>query len=535
MVLKIVPLLLMSFCVALCCSESRADLKAAAGILKSTVVVEWRPDEIPGKKQAQADGQPATNATPEEGRTAGVLVNVAEAVGLKAAEVVEEKALSPAEVAQLYKQQILFATKATQASEAQQQQAFAAAQHAQASLYRNYLTQYTGLNANVGKNSIVTGSGFIVRPDGLVLTSISTGEGGKFSVILEDGRTLPGSKMIVDQRSGLMLLKVDATDLPAVGLCLDPVEIGQDAIAGMCTNNRTRSLRRGIVTGKNITVAGPCAELIPTDVAGWELISGAPLVNDAGGLIGVMTRQEEANPTGANHAIPTKFVKLLLDSLPVEQPLVIRKPFLGVQLGGDESPTLNLVTKVFEDSPAAKAGIQVKDVVVKVDEQKIEAPHDIVRVVTQHKRGDKVNVFYLREGKEQVAEVVLSEFPDQKLREVNVNVVQPPQVLTLQSPDGKTFNVLVDKPSNLTQAPFFFEQADAGSTKQPQAISNALITPGGPGVKLSLRPDHAKTLRVERSDLNQKLDELKGQVDALKTEVSKLTKILEQLEKKLNP
>lgn len=516
MSLKIVPLLLMSVCVTLCSSESRADLKAAAGILKSTVVVEWRPDEDLGKKQTQSEPKPPTEPMPEEGRALSPQVSAVEVADANAAEAQKQQALIFARVAE-------------------QEHALASAQLALAKHYKGYLSNYTSLHANLGKNSPVSGSGVIIRPDGLVLTSIGTSDGGKYTITLEDGRTLPGSKMIVDQRSGLMLLKVDAKDLPAAELCLDQVEIGQDAIAGMCSNARSRSLRRGIVTGKNITVAGPCAELIPTDVAGWELISGAPLANDSGKLIGIMTRQEEANPTGANHAIPAKFVKLLLDSLPVEQPLVIRKPFLGVQLGNEENATLNLVTKVFEGSPADKAGIQVKDVVVRLNEDKIEAPHDVVRVVTQHQRGDKVNVFYLRDGKENVAEVVLSEFPDQIEKPVTVNVVQPPQVVTLQSPEGKLFKIVVDKNSSEPLAPV------ATETVEPNGKDSRRVTihkPGNiaaEGLKLTSPQGHVSTLRVERSDLNQKLDELKGQVDALKTEVSKLTKVLEQLEKKLNP
>ncbi|MDB5389798.1 MAG: protease, Do family, partial [Planctomycetaceae bacterium] len=244
-------------------------------------------------------------------------------------------------------------------------------------------------------------------------------------------------------------------------------------------------------------------------------------------LVGLMTRQEESSPSGMNHAIPSHFVKLLLESRPGRDSVVVHKGYLGVQLNSEVGAKPFLVAKVFENSPAAKARLKENDELIKIDGDAIRGAVDVIRAVGRHKAGDTITVAFSRDGKETSAEVTLSEFPEQPGRVLGVNVVQPSQIVLFNGDKGGD---LIQVPLSAIVSPNPTDPNAGGKAQAP------VLDVAKERAALRLVPwKELATLRVERSDLNLKLDELKNQVDALKTEVSKLTKVLEQLEQKLNP
>jgi len=250
----------------------------------------------------------------------------------------------------------------------------------------------------------------------------------------------------------------------------------------------------------------------------------------SGRLVGILTTSESP-VEGMTFAVPARFVKMVLESRTEPKQLeIIRKAYLGVQFGGpgdDGAP--NTVRKVFENTPAAQAGLREGDKILQIDDRPIQAAIDVSVAVGQHKRGDKITILYQRDGQEAKTEVELDEIPQSLQRPIGVNVVQPPHLLVLTT-DG----ALEVMPPPTSVPPKVSRDPD-----QPQYTTPAntilKLWASEPKTAVPYEARNANKLLVERSDLNQKLDELKTQVDALKTEVTKLNKVLEQLEKKLTP
>jgi len=501
----------------------RADVKSAAGVLKSTVYVEWTAEE---KKEASKTQEVQKDGPQDDQKPAAALDasphSDASAQSQPAAK--EDRATKPSCELSIIKFNSSGAvTFVPQATDAETPNADFATR------YLGVLTSPNWGNKAISVPLVKRGTGVIVSSNGLIVINLQISQPGQFTVTLEDGRKFTTSHSVIDQRSGLRMLKIDAVDLPAVTLSLDPLEIGQDVIAGQCVDAQNRSLRRGVIVGKNRTVVGPCSEVIPCDVPSWSSMEGAPLVNPAGELIGIVSKLEEAPADGMNFAVPARFVKLLMESHPTPEQSVIHKGYLGVQLWIQESKPTNIVERVIDDSPAAKAGVKAKDEILSIDGISITSHADVIKAVSQHQGGDKIAIHLKRGGQDEKLEVTLSDFPQQYTTPVAVDVVSPTRVMLL-SPDASgvlRFTPHLVQTNGLGASVLTPPVPTEGPAK---AITQYVLPQSAPNPN-----EQGGVLRVERSDIGQKLDDLKGQVDALKTEVSKLNKVLEQLEKKLQP
>ncbi|HEY4735248.1 MAG TPA: trypsin-like peptidase domain-containing protein, partial [Gemmatimonadaceae bacterium] len=228
------------------------------------------------------------------------------------------------------------------------------------------------------------GSGFIVRADGAILTNAHVIAGAtRISVAMKDGTTYPARLVGVDETNDLAVLKIDARNLPVAPLgSSTSLLIGEWAIAignpyGFILANTEPSVTVGVVsgTGRNLAGqsegAGVYVDMIQTDASINPGNSGGPLVNASGEVIGVNSSifSPSGGSVGIGFAIPINRARRVAEDLLAHG--VVRHPWIGLQPVLSRAPgatgpnTGVLVGSVVPGSPAARAGIQAGDVIVR--------------------------------------------------------------------------------------------------------------------------------------------------------------------------
>jgi len=277
------------------------------------------------------------------------------------------------------------------------------------------------------------GTGIIIRSDGLILTNKHVIPSGSDNVVvtLNDGKQFEGAKVLArDPQLDLAYVKVDASNLEAAELGdSDKVVVGQKVIAvGNALGEFQNTVTAGIISGLGRPVAAGDAsesellqDLFQTDAAINPGNSGGPLVNIEGQVIGINTAVAEAENIG--FAIPINQAKAGIAS--IEGAGELSKPYLGVRyvpLNKDIAKANNLASEqgawvradsdapaVLPESPAAKAGLKEGDIITKIDDKAIGEDGSLSTLIGQKKVGDKVTVTYLRDGKQQNADITLEE------------------------------------------------------------------------------------------------------------------------------
>ena len=272
-----------------------------------------------------------------------------------------------------------------------------------------------------------TGSGVVLSRDGYVITNYHVVEGATaISVLFTDGRELTARMVGGDKLSDLAVLVVDAQDLiPAEFGDSDSLRVGDTVVAiGDPLGIELRgTMTDGIVSAinRNLTTEGRTLTLIQTNAALNSGNSGGPLINCYGQVIGINTMKigdyvSSSGVEGLGFAIPSTTVKQIVDQL-ISQGYVSGRPGLGIQ-GVDvpefyqfyyRLPAGVYVNAVEESSDAYAKGIQVKDIILALDDYRVESTEDIETVLYNYKPGDTVKVVVYRSGRQYQVELVLSE------------------------------------------------------------------------------------------------------------------------------
>lgn len=274
------------------------------------------------------------------------------------------------------------------------------------------------------------GSGFIVN-NGLIVTNKHVVDApGKYKVITHDGKKFDVESIYRDPANDIAIVKINATGLKPVEMGdSSKIKVGQLVVAvGTPLGEFRGSVTKGIISGigRGITAGSPFEgfaerldNVIQTDAAINPGNSGGPLVNSSSQVIGVNT----AIASGAENigfAIPINVVKEALDNFNKTGGFV--RPYLGVayRMISRELSILNdvpegaYVQQVVEDSAAAKAGIEVGDIIIKFDGKKIdEGIGGLAGVISKKKVGDSVTISVWRDGKTLELKATLSTAPDQ--------------------------------------------------------------------------------------------------------------------------
>ena len=270
------------------------------------------------------------------------------------------------------------------------------------------------------------GSGVVIRDDGYIVTNYHVVQNAdEIAVSLPSGDNYTAKIVGQDLITDLAVIKVDTEEpLPTAKLVSsDTVDVGDwvVAVGNSLALKGGPTVTLGIISAKGRTIDtqhGVLYDMIQTDAAINDGNSGGPVVNMNGDVIGISTaiyRQAQ----GIGFAVSSTVAAPIIDSL-IEHGRVVR-PLIGLS-GTDVTPAnanrLNLpvdegiiVTRMARDGPAARAGLQVGDVVIKMDG--IPTP-DMAKFLTRlwtYEVDDVVELEYISDGQFAIAEVHLAERP----------------------------------------------------------------------------------------------------------------------------
>lgn len=275
------------------------------------------------------------------------------------------------------------------------------------------------------------GTGFIVSPDGLIVTNkhVVSDQDADYKVITKDDKTYQVDKIFRDPVNDLAILKINASGFKTVNLGdSSQIKVGQMAIAiGTALGEFRHTVTVGVISGlgRGITAGRPFEgfverldNVIQTDAAINPGNSGGPLLNSSGEVIGVNT----AVSSGAENigfAIPIDVVKEALDQF--NKTGKFERPFLGVRYKMvtrdlallNEFPEGAYIQEVVEDSPADRAGIIAEDIITKIDGQRVtEQDGGLGKIIISKKVGDKVAIEIWRDGETKTVTATIGEFEE---------------------------------------------------------------------------------------------------------------------------
>lgn len=282
-----------------------------------------------------------------------------------------------------------------------------------------------GFNRSSGLQEAGSGSGFIIDAQkGYIVTNNHVIDGAqKVTVSLSDGRNVDAKIVGADPRTDLAVLQIsDTKNLTAVSLGdSTKLEVGEPvvAIGNPGGNDFARSVTTGVVsaTNRSLDIQGEASfNLIQTDAAINPGNSGGPLVNYQGQVIGINSAKYAVQGfEGMGFSIP------ISDAIPTIQQLintgVAKHPALLVSINDQYNAyaqTNNLpqgayISEVTPNGPAAKAGIMKADVIIKINDVKVQNSSDLVRQIYKYNVGDKVTITFIRDGQTHVVQATLGE------------------------------------------------------------------------------------------------------------------------------
>ncbi|HEX4928578.1 MAG TPA: DegQ family serine endoprotease [Burkholderiales bacterium] len=272
------------------------------------------------------------------------------------------------------------------------------------------------------------GSGFIISPDGYLLTNAHVVDGGdEINVRLPDKREFKARVIGADKRSDIALLKIDATGLPSVRFG-DPakLKVGEWVVAIGAPFGFENSVTAGIVSAKGRSL--PQENFVPfiqTDVAINPGNSGGPLFNLRGEVVGVNSQiySRTGGFMGLSFAIPADVAldvqKQLREKGRVSRGrigVVIQEVTrdLAVSFGLDRARGA-LVNSVERGSPADKAGVETTDIIVSFDGKGVESSSDLPRIVGGTRPGAQVPLEVWRKGATKQLAITVGELVEDRV------------------------------------------------------------------------------------------------------------------------
>jgi len=271
------------------------------------------------------------------------------------------------------------------------------------------------------------GSGFIISTDGYVLTNHHVVDGADEVIVRLSNRKSYEAKVVgSDEASDIALLKIDAEDLPAVRIGNSKnLKIGAWVLAIGSPFGFDATVTAGIVSAKGRSL--PSENYVPyiqTDVAINPGNSGGPLFNLDGEVVGINSQifSQTGGYMGLSFAIPIDVAMNVINQLKTKGK--VTRGWLGLLIQdvnrelaesfGMKQPRGAVVLKVMPDSPAARAGFKVGDVVVDFAGKSITRSSDLPLAVGRTPVGKTVRVKIIREGKPRTLTVKIAELPSEE-------------------------------------------------------------------------------------------------------------------------
>lgn len=290
-----------------------------------------------------------------------------------------------------------------------------------------------------GKQEIGGGTGFLVSPDGTILTNKHVAEiegADEFTVVTNDEKTYDAKVIAVDPGTDIAVMKIEGSGLPTIELGdSDAAQIGDTVIAiGNALGEYRNTVTKGIISGLSRTIRASdgsgnsetLRNVIQTDAAINRGNSGGPLLNLAGQAIGINTAIDSQGQL-IGFALPINIAKHDLES--VRQTGKIERPYLGIryviitaqvkeanQLSVDYGALVvrgetRTDLAVIPGSPADKVGIVENDIVLEIDGQRIDEENDLSQVLFDKSVGQPVTLKVFSKGQEKTFTATLEARP----------------------------------------------------------------------------------------------------------------------------
>jgi len=277
-----------------------------------------------------------------------------------------------------------------------------------------------------------TGSGFIINKEGDIITNAHVVSGAdKVTVILKDGRQIEGKVLGSDELTDIAVVQVKPDNLPTVSIgSSQNLQPGDWAIAIGNPLGLDNTVTAGIISaiGRKSGQIGvdKRVSFIQTDAAINPGNSGGPLLNQNGEVIGVNTAIIQG-AQGLGFAIPIETAQRIAKQI-IEKGTVSRA-YLGIQMvtvDANVKKQVNqdtefgikisedkgvLITRVVDDSPAAKAGAKRGDVITRFNDKEILTADQVTQLVEDRAVGDKINMEVKRNGQTVALSVETAQFP----------------------------------------------------------------------------------------------------------------------------
>jgi serine protease Do len=272
------------------------------------------------------------------------------------------------------------------------------------------------------------GSGVVVTEDGYILTNNHVvEEASEINVTLADGRELEAQVVGRDPQTDIAVLKIEATDLPALTLAdSDQIEVGDIVLAVGNPFGLGQTVTTGIVSAKGRATLGlDYEDFIQTDAAINPGNSGGALVDVDGRLIGINTAilSRSGGNQGIGFAVPTNLARWVMEGLVSHG--TVERGYLGVMIQdlntelaevfGLEEPRGALISEVTPDSAAEKAGLKSGDVITEFNGKAVEDSRRLKLAVGATAPGRTVEVTVMRDGGRRTFEVALRNASGQDL------------------------------------------------------------------------------------------------------------------------
>jgi serine protease Do len=273
------------------------------------------------------------------------------------------------------------------------------------------------------------GSGFVISPDGYILTNNHVVDGAtKVTVTLNDDHDYPATIVGADKETDVALLKIDAKDLTTVPLGdSDAIRPGDWVMAIGNPLNYNHTVTVGVISAKGRRISSSALDdFLQTDAAINFGNSGGPLVNAQGEVVGINTAITRSDfmgrmVEGIGFAIPINLVKGELDQLKTTGK--VARGYLGVTVGPVDQDARSyykskfgvdlkggaLVQTVVDGAPAAKAGMKKGDIILRVNGDEIKDNRELVHKIASVPPNRSVTLQIFRDGEKKDLRVTLGD------------------------------------------------------------------------------------------------------------------------------
>lgn len=271
------------------------------------------------------------------------------------------------------------------------------------------------------------GSGFIISPDGYVVTNNHVVENATdVTVTTDDGKSLPATVVGTDKKTDLALLKIkQGGSYPHAEFAATPPRVGDWVIAVGNPFGLGGTVTAGIISARGRDIgAGPYDDFLQIDAPVNRGNSGGPTFNTQGQVVGVNTAifSPSGGSVGIGFAIPAETVQSVVTAL--KDKGTVSRGWIGVHIQavtpeiadslGLKSNKGAVVAEAQPNAPATAAGIKSGDVILGIDGERIDGPRDLARKVAALGPGKTATVIYWRDGAEKTATVKLGTLPEEK-------------------------------------------------------------------------------------------------------------------------